>query len=94
MSKKIMEILFNLGGVVGFFLMFFLLEPLINAGRNSIFETLLGLVLWISYDIFYWHTLSHLDDKKKAKEHYYRWVKNMDEKLNFNWSYQKKFENL
>lgn len=94
MNKKIVEILINLGGMVGFFITFLTLEPLVNADKYSISNTILSIVFWVLYDIFYWHTLSHLDDKKKAKEHYYRCVKNMDEKFNLNWSYQKKFENL
>lgn len=95
MSKeKFLNFLVNAGGMVGFFITFLTLEPIVNSEVYSTSSVIFYVLMMGLYDVFYWHTLSHMGDKEKAKEHYYRCVKDADKKLSLDLSYEEKFKNL
>lgn len=94
MKNKIKEWCINIGGVIATLLMFAPLYIIVNSEKYSTQNCLFYLVVWIFYDIYMYQIIQHRDDKKKAKEHYYKWVKDADKKLSLELSYEEKFKNL
>ena len=95
MKNKLLKWSNDLGQVIALLLMFFTLEPIVNSEKYSTGMCILLIVMWILYDIYIYNSIFIVQkEKEKEKEHYWKYIKNADKKLNIKLSYKEKFENL
>ena len=92
--NKIKSFFIKLGALIAVLLMFGPLYIVANSGAYSQTDFWFYLIIWILYDFFMFDYILNAGEKRKEKEHYYKWVKRKDEKLNLNLTYKEKFESL
>lgn len=88
------KMLVNLGGVVSIFLMLTPLVIIYNYEKIDEKEFWLYFVCSILYDIYQYSIIVKEQALEKEQEHYYKFVKDADKKLNIKTDYKTKFENL
>lgn len=95
MKNKLLKWANDLGQGIALLLMFFTLEPIVNSEKYSTGMCISLIVMWILYDIYIYNSIFIVQkEKEKEKEHYWKYIKNADKKLNIELSYKEKFENL
>ena len=92
--SKIKNFFIKSGALIAVFLMFGPLYIVTNSSAYSQKEFWFYLIVWILYDFFMCDYIFNANEKQKEKEHYWKYIKNADKKLNIELSYKEKFENL